>query len=636
MPIFKYTLIKYLKAKSTWIIAAISGLLIGFLLGGLVPFSTIDPTSSNAAVKYTTTVVSTIAGVTAFLSIFASVFAGFKAASMYKDEVEDGTFLVILSKPMKRSSIIFFKWLALQTVIFGWALFTVICFVSGIAAFDKGYKIEGLKQLGVDTVTSQIPLVGGFILLILFVTGLIFSSIGLLLSTKLSVGSTIGISIALGIIIPITSLVGVFLKAEAFKPLKNSEFLQQQKKFEVMSNPTSPIAAQASEVVQKIQELENSEQVKRIYKLGVATGDTDKYSWAWVIDLQYQITQLSAFASEKVIPAAAKEYAQDMNSTSTAAPGQGSQKNTSTKVIKTQALLNEFDNSLIVKDLGETLNKYLNTDKTGGKMIETSVKGLMTAMSTNVGEEVKSVSAFDRTLLKSIVDKASAHTTQGTIPSWMSSMNDTSPITVGNIVELFGKVYTDANYNELLNYAKFEQDPKAGDAATDWDDWFKYQINKLTPNLVTELASVKFTPLGNITQANLRELVKSFGDLVVKLNNPITSFFVKDTNLKSATTNILNKEFTYTVNGQQVRETYEEAAKKFISSSAVLGKYSNQLSPKDLEAVIELVSASMSGNLSEIKSVDYVNKNGLLAAYIIIALALVPIAYWVVKKQDFR
>lgn len=49
----------------------------------------------------------------------------------------------------------------------------------------------------------------------------------------------------------------------------------------------------------------------------------------------------------------------------------------------------------------------------------------------------------------------------------MSSVTDSSIIKVEDIIKLLSNVYTDADYNELLNYSKFEQDPKVGDAATD-------------------------------------------------------------------------------------------------------------------------------------------------------------------------
>ncbi len=621
MAIYKYTLIKYMKAKSTWIIALISGVVIGFLLGGLVPFTTIDVNSSSAATDYTITIISTIAGVTSFLSIFASVFAGFKASSMYKDEVEDGTFLVILSKPMRRSSIIFFKWLSLQTVIFGWAIFTVICFISGIAAFDKGYKIEGLKELGVSTVTSQLPIVGAYVLIILFVTGLIFSSIGLLLSTKLSVGSTIGISIALGIIIPITSLIGVFLKKDSFKVLTNRELALQERSFQALDGLNNPLAP----VAKQIHDFQNSASLENIYKLGVSTGSTNMYNWAWIIDLNYQISQLSTFASGQVIPEAAKEYAQNVSDASSNAPGNGGKKIQSTTVIK--AMADHLDSSEIVKDLKDALDQYFTL---GGQMADSSTQALQTALSTNYGLTVN-VPSIDRTLLTSIWQKANVAAPTGA-PAWMqNAVNGGTIISVKDIVDLMQFVYADADYKELVKFSEYEQDPSAANSV----NWLKYQVNKMVKNLVTDLSSAKLVAPSDplLSRFNLKDLVKTYGATLEKLNNPVTAFFIKEDNLRSATNDILGKEFKMP-DGSST--TYETAARDALGSSTLLGGYASLLSTKDLDAVVQIISASMAGKLNEVKTVDYVNKNALLAGYIVVALALVPIAYWVVKKQDFR
>jgi len=50
-----------------------------------------------------------ISTMTSFISVFVSIFAGFKSATLFKDEIEDGTFLVMISKPISRSRIIFSK-----------------------------------------------------------------------------------------------------------------------------------------------------------------------------------------------------------------------------------------------------------------------------------------------------------------------------------------------------------------------------------------------------------------------------------------------------------------------------------------------------------------------------------------------
>lgn len=82
---------------------------IGFVVGGYLPFAFVDVKKINAPINYVKSIVAAIAGVTVFFGIFSAIFAGFKSASMYKDEVENGTFLVLLSKPLKRGQIIFGK-----------------------------------------------------------------------------------------------------------------------------------------------------------------------------------------------------------------------------------------------------------------------------------------------------------------------------------------------------------------------------------------------------------------------------------------------------------------------------------------------------------------------------------------------
>lgn len=81
---------------------------ISFYLVGSLPYSFLNAQTASET-EYLITVVATISGSTAFLAVFASIFAGFKSASMYKDEVEDGSFLIMLSKPQSREKIILFK-----------------------------------------------------------------------------------------------------------------------------------------------------------------------------------------------------------------------------------------------------------------------------------------------------------------------------------------------------------------------------------------------------------------------------------------------------------------------------------------------------------------------------------------------
>jgi ABC-type transport system involved in multi-copper enzyme maturation permease subunit len=51
-------------------------------------------------------VASSINVLTGTLAMFTAIFCGFKAAFMMRDEVEDGSFLILISKPISRNKLI--------------------------------------------------------------------------------------------------------------------------------------------------------------------------------------------------------------------------------------------------------------------------------------------------------------------------------------------------------------------------------------------------------------------------------------------------------------------------------------------------------------------------------------------------
>ena len=106
MAIYNYTLKKYLKAPSTYVISIISFLIV-FVVGAYMPYKQMD--SGTTPREYAKMVITVVSSISLFMSIFTSVFAGFKAATMFKDEVENGTFLVVLSKPISRTRLIIVK-----------------------------------------------------------------------------------------------------------------------------------------------------------------------------------------------------------------------------------------------------------------------------------------------------------------------------------------------------------------------------------------------------------------------------------------------------------------------------------------------------------------------------------------------
>ena len=226
MAIYNYTMKKYLKAPSTYVISIISFIIV-FVVGAYLPYTHLDYTTTPE--EYAKLVIVVVSSITLFMSLFTSIFAGFKAATMFKDEVENGTFLVVLSKPISRTRLIIVKWLALQTIILLYTFMVAFVFMTGTLIFDKGSTIKDLKLAGIGTLSSRIVEVSIYIWLIMFLIGFIFSSISLLLSTRLSVGATIGISIGLGLVVPITSMIGMFSKTDEYEKFDESKTVNESK-----------------------------------------------------------------------------------------------------------------------------------------------------------------------------------------------------------------------------------------------------------------------------------------------------------------------------------------------------------------------------------------------------------------------
>lgn len=630
MAIYKYTLMKYLKSKSTWIIMLISGVLIGFFLGGALPMGLVDTKSSTATTDYTMAVMMSVSLASSFLAIFSSVFAGFKAASMYKDEVEDGTFLVILSKPMKRSTIIFMKWLALQTIIFIYTLFTVIMYIAGLAAFDKGSSIDGLSQYGVATVSSKALEVGGYIFVVLMATGLIFSSLGLLISTKLSVGSTIGISIALGIVIPITSIIGAITKKDEFKTFPNRTLQQDEQVFRLLADSPftqtlSPALKQlVTETSNKIEKFIDTPEAQSIYKLAVATGDTNYYSLGWVLDLNYQIKQISSLATDVVVPESAKQLANDSavgvsfaNATNTK----------STDKISTKIANQDFINSAIYKNVNTTLKNLLQGDGVLRAYANSNVEAVNAIIANPISNaslptQVK-ISSRDQGSLQSfaaVYDKSTAKTLDQTL---IDKMTQGTIKDFKDVVSILSWTYKDADF-EKINNAKYETDQ------SNIDDWMKYQLNSVGSSLANALED----SLDDNVLDNIKTIFKNFTKSIDKVNNPVTSFLINDVKLNAATEKIVEQKGTEITDPNNPQEAkYKVIAGDFIAKNMPIF---SSLTPKDQDAIIQIVASSLAGKLDEVKSVEYVNKYSLLVGYLVVALALVPLAYWVVKKQDFR
>lgn len=307
MSIYWYTLKKYLLAKSTWIII-ILGLIISSVLGAVLPWNMYDPALDKDGLGYSKLIINLIAGISLMMSIFMSVFSSYKSATMYKDEVEDGTFLVLLSKPQVRTKIILMKWLALQTITIFFIVLTMGSFATLNYILDDSPK--ALTE-GISRFSSQIWWIFLSMSLILLLVSFIMSSIGLLISTKTSTAATIGIGTGLGVIIPITGLLSQFTIGQEYVTSSSGDF----EKFELTySKFVSPVIEEEglTPSIDALSEIIN-DPTNGLTTIGIDNLETNPYKIWKYIDLNTQLRQLSSLASDTVVSGVAK----DMTNTTT-------------------------------------------------------------------------------------------------------------------------------------------------------------------------------------------------------------------------------------------------------------------------------------------------------------------------------
>ncbi len=551
-PVFKYTLKKYAVAKSTWIITALSVIISG-VIGGYLPFSLINTSHSDAYQTYGIISTVIVSSITAMLSIFISIFSGFKAASMYKDEVEDGTFLVLLSKPHTRRQIIFGKWLALQAISLIYTFITILAFIIFVSVFDSGDEIHGLAENGISTLSSKIFEIGGIMWAILIVMSLIFSSIAILLSTKLSVGGTVGAAISMGIIIPVSSLIAIFTRTVPYEKLYNPEpsklqITLQGAKRAIESEPTIPDVER--KVIQDIidgatKDLGDftdaiTKSPISIYNLGISTDDTDTFRAAWVIDFNFQVKRLAAIAAEKATPAIVK------------------------------AILDDEHKINLGPDVSHTSTPVMAKDD------QFHLKAVDTNYDNPVPSEI-----------------------------------------------------TRAIMNVLGEYVPMDSKTHAAPGSF-------WRIAQIGHDLKNKIETAMNLPIDAKFQNLLKNLHRTFSDM----QDPI-EWLIHHHDMDKAYNNISPRLPLPT--SEQIDAMYNAV---YPSTSTIMIGSKKHRVPFELSKVLgdhEWILAKMiaianhkENSLVKIESVEYVNKFTILWIYLLIAFTLVPISYFVVKKQDFR
>lgn len=696
LAIYKFTLYKYAKSYSTWIILSFSAIVIGFLIGGMVPFVTLDITKDSAARNYVKSVIGVVSGITVFFAIFSAVFAAFKAATMLKDEVENGTFLVILSKPLRRVQIVFGKWFALQTFLLLYAFVSVLFLCIGVGIFDNGSKISGLSIMGVSKISSKIWYVGVFIFIILYITALIFSSLGIIISTKLSVGSTIGIVIAIGVYIPISGILGLFVrKSEAIPISANTNINTLVNKVDKQLN--SPLGQQLqaldpdfSQLSSGLNKLRNDLSEDMLYQ-SVATDDKDSFQKIWWLDLDYQFKILSEYAYEKAIPEQVRgAIANEMNNflpqkidiqrltqlnelfnfSSTAQASEN-------QVIKFLTNWNQIG-SLLAQATAlstlDTLFRLFDLKSLQEKKADTNNNQPTSFLDYEIAvpfDAINNTMVFVNDGLNYMKDSSHPSTPTNRLTKLVSEFEAAKNNFVPGKSNL--RYLTVENYVDWLDYLEIHRDLattmrslensnlQAATQTSDHDIFLQaltiskvkgkdkelqnFDLSELCDYEITNMAKVNVVKDEKWIRANLfsfyltPRLLKDLNSQEISKENFAT--------LNAATQNVYNplqevifqqksKNIFTALTDQKIEPADFEEVKRYFEIKTGNTNNFPPLSKADANLIGALFSAVENNKLAVSHIGSYANKSSVLIVYIVVALVLVPLAYFVVKRQDFR
>ncbi|WP_434414809.1 ABC transporter permease subunit [symbiont of Argiope bruennichi] len=175
-PIFAYTFKKVFYSWSTLAFVVISFL----VTSGLILFTN---KVYSITVEKQLEIFSNVFEVTFFVinvCIFYLIFLAIKATQIFRDEIDDGTFLVIISKPITKNSLLLEKYFAFQTI--------GGIYILSILFYSAGFSLIYFNSLEIIIYFLRNLF---FIIFFLIIFQIIFSSIFILISLFISTKSLI-------------------------------------------------------------------------------------------------------------------------------------------------------------------------------------------------------------------------------------------------------------------------------------------------------------------------------------------------------------------------------------------------------------------------------------------------------------
>lgn len=608
MQIYKSSIIKYLKSMSTWIPLLVSiGVVIG--IGVIMPFVFLDLSRPDIASTYQIYTIVSVSTIASAVSLFSATFAAFKATQIYKNEIEEGTFLVLISKPITRKRIIFEKWLALITILVGYTAIIISFYDIFILILDPGKHI---KNLTTSTISQNIGLIGIVLFFIILMITILFSSIALLISAYFSSASTIATVAGLGALIPVSGIMPTFafkndlvtisknigstligreptnITQEYLNKLPSLDINQKDKDYQIdnlfkMLNDSS-------------KKINNSEEY--INNIALSSGEKNIYKNIFFLDFYYQLNQISSIATDYLWGNVDRySLVNSSYSSFTTRPDVIGKKTVINNDIQINEMINRINNTLNEWEMN--FNNLLYKENFY-RIFNIILKVRNVPNSTKVVDE----SSYKMNLLlliKTFIQN--------------NKMN----------VELFNFFIQGPIINSILN-SNFDL----------VSEKLKADIKDRNKPIRSDLRILETIFLSKI----LFDL--KLGNQLLFLNSSLNNYYFKNNLQQISTIQNQNGEFVLDKNGQEYFDILMSSNNNF---KQMIDKYfklplfnANNYNFKAIAEVLNILQLKDIYNLN-IKSITYepyANKWVLFSFYALVAFSLIPIAYLVIKKQNIR
>ncbi len=209
--------------------------------------------------------------VSPLLVMVIALFASFKSVQLFRDEINEGSLLLVISKPISRKKLLIYKWLSLITIFVIFILPILLTQTILVSIYIKYPPAQHLIILG--------ALGELFVATIFFC---LFSSIALIISLRLGVKSVIGLAFGATLLVVISNSIQTYTYKPQFTIINSSNTNENMH----YSNG-NPFTTQWN--------VANNDSTKTKVPL-VYSKTSDKkplFNKLWPLDLNYQISQMS-------------------------------------------------------------------------------------------------------------------------------------------------------------------------------------------------------------------------------------------------------------------------------------------------------------------------------------------------------